>query len=188
MALQDDKIIDLFWDRNEQAITETTNKYQRYLMKVSMNILFDEEDSQENCNDTYLKAWNSMPPHKPDVLSLFLGRIARDGAIDIYRKKHSLKRGASQYAQCLDELEEVVSGQESVDDQMIAKELTQAINRFLETLPAQKRNAFLGRYYYADSMREIASYTGMSEANVKVTLHRVRRDLKAYLEKEGYTI
>ena len=188
MALEDEKIIDLYWARSEQAIAETDSKYRRYLMKISMNILSDEEDSQENINDTYLEAWNSMPPQRPPVLSSFLGMISRSGAIDIYRRKHSKKRLGSQYSACLDELEDLVSGQADVEDQLITSEILTLINRYLGGLSREKRAAFLGRYYYADSTRDIASYTGLSESNVKVTLHRCRRDLKEMLEKEGYCL
>ena len=148
--MQDEMIVDLYWKRDESAISETERKYGRYLSKIAYNILSDWEDSKETVNDTYLKAWNSMPTHKPSVLS--------------------------------------ISGSEATEQSIELKLLAEAINTYLYTLPAEARNTFVGRYYFADPIREVADYYGMSEPKVKSMLYRTRQGLKKYLEKEGYEL
>lgn len=186
--MQDESIVALYWERNEAAIEETKNKYDRYLFKIAHNILADFEDSQESVNDTYLAAWNSMPPHKPRILSTYLGKITRRISIDIFRKKTRNKRKASEYALSLSELEECLTGgnepEETIEVQLLAK----AINDFLRTLPKDARNLFIGRYYFLDSLRDVALYCGMSESRAKTLLFRTRCNLKVFLEKEGFEI
>lgn len=186
--MQDDLIVALYWKRDEAAIKETEQKYGQYLSKIAYHILSDIEDSKESVNDTYLKAWNSMPPHKPEFLAAYLGKITRELSIDIFRKRNREKRKASEYALSLSELEECVSGgdttQENVDLHLLAK----AINTYLYTLDPKTRIVFVGRYYYMDSIKEIASYCNMSESKTKSMLHRTRIGLKAHLEKEGFHI
>lgn len=184
--MEDDLIVSLYWNRDEQAIGETEKKYGRYLVKIAYNILSDLEDSKESVNDTYLKAWDSIPPHKPSVLSTYLGKITREVSIDIFRKCTSAKRQASTYAISLSELEECVSGGDTTMQDVDLHALVETINTFLRTLSPEARNTFVGRYYFMDSIREIASYYGMSEAKVKSMLHRTRIGLKANLEQEGY--
>ncbi len=184
--MEDDLIVSLYWNRDEEAIGETEKKYGRYLVKIAYNILSDLEDSKESVNDTYLKAWDSIPPHKPSVLSTYLGKITREVSIDIYRKRASVKRQASTYAISLSELEECVSGGDTTMQDVDLHALVETINTFLRTLSPEARNTFVGRYYFMDSIREIASYYGMSEAKVKSMLHRTRIGLKANLEQEGY--
>ena len=186
--MQDDLIVALYWKRDEAAIKETEQKYGQYLSKIAYHILSDIEDSKESVNDTYLKAWNSMPPHKPEFLAAYLGKITRELSIDIFRRRNREKRKASEYALSLSELEECVSGgdttQESVDLHLLAK----AINTYLYTLTPKARVVFVGRYYYMDSIKEIAAYYNMSEAKTKSMLYRARIGLKAYLEKEGFHV
>ena len=186
--MTDEAIVELYWDRKEQAIKETEVKYERYLMKISYNILSDMEDSRENVNDTYLKAWNSMPPQKPAILSTYLGKINRQGPIDICRKTTSKKRNGTEYESCLEELEESLADENSVESSVDAMLLSKTLNEYLHTLPPTKRNVFIGRYFYMDSMKDIAGYTGMSEQNVKNILHRTRGELKEYLLKEGFVL
>ena len=186
--MQDEKIVDLYWQRNEDAITETKNKYERYLLKVAHNILDDVEDSQESVNDTYLAAWNSMPPNKPNVLSTYLGKITRRISIDIFRKKNRVKRRASEYAISLTELEDCVSVRNTPDEELEVKLLADAINAFLRTIPADARNLFIGRYYFLDSLQDVARYCGMSESKAKSMLFRTRCNLRTYLEKEGFEV
>lgn len=188
MVKEDNEIIDLYWQKDEQAITETDRKYKRYLMKISHNILSSEEDCEENLSDTYLKTWNSLPPERPAVLSLFLGKITRTGAIDRWRRNHAMKRGSSEFDVCLEEIGDLVSGKEEVDEKILADELGKIINRWMSGLPQEKRIIFTGRYYYTDSIKEIAEYTGQTQASVKVILHRLRQNLKQVLAKEGYTL
>lgn len=182
--MDDSKIVDLYLSRDESAIKETETKYGRYLMKIAYNILSDLRDSEESVNDTYLRAWNSIPPHKPNVLSTYLGKITRQLSIDIYRKKNGKKREGSTYAISLEELSDCVSGKSTPEQEMEFKLLAEAIGKFLKTLPDETRNIFVCRYYFMDSIKEIASYCGSSESKIKSTLYRTRNGLKEFLESE----
>ena len=186
--MQDEKIVELYWKRNESAIKETQDKYGRYLMKIAYNILSDLEDSKESVNDTYLAAWDSMPPHKPDILSTYLGKLNRRISIDIFRNKKRDKRQASEYAVSLSELEDCVPGGSTPDDSLEAQLLGSAISAFLRTLSDDARNSFIGRYYFLDSLKEVAGYCGMSESKAKSMLFRTRRRLRDYLIKEGFDL
>ena len=186
--MKDAEIVDLYWERNEAAIQQTQQKYGAYLSKIAYNILSDFEDSKECVNDTYLKAWNSMPPHKPSVLSTYLGKITRELSIDMFRKKNSTKRYASEYAVSLDELGDSFSDGSTPEQTYDAKLLDEAINRFLRTLPDDARNTFIGRYYFFDSLKDVAAYCSMSETKAKSMLYRTRQSLKAYLVKEGFDL
>ncbi len=183
--MEDNRIVDLYWQRDESAISETQQKYGNYLTKIAYNILADVEDSRESVNDTYLKAWYSMPPQKPCVLSTFLGRITRQISIDIYRKKNAKKRQGSEYALALDELYDCASHNGAPEKEIEAQLLAKCIGDYLMTVSDEARNIFVCRYYFFDSMREIADHFGISESKVKSSLHRTRTGLKAYLEKEG---
>lgn len=184
--MQDEKIIALYWQRDENAIRETEQSYGRYLSKIAYNILSDLEDSKECVNDAYLKAWNSIPPHRPENLAAYLGKITRQLAIDIFRTKKRKKRQASEYAVSLSELEECVPDTAPARQDADLRLLAETINSYLSSLPREARTTFVGRYYYADSLREIAAYHGMSESKVKSMLYRTRQGLKNYLKKEGY--
>ena len=186
--MDDAQIVELYWRRDENAIQKSDEKYGRYLTGIAFHILADLEDSKESVNDTYLKAWNSMPPHKPDILSAYLGKITRQTSIDAYRKRGSQKRRGSQYALSLSELEECVSGGESPEREAEAALLADSINAFLRLLPSETRHAFIGRYYFMDSTREVAAYCGMSESKLKSVLYRARQKLKEHLEKEAFSI
>lgn len=186
--MKDDMIVALYWQRNENAIRETEQKYEHYLSKIAYNILSDFEDSKESVNDTYLKAWNSMPPHKPSVLATYLGKITRQLSIDIFKRRNREKRRASEYALSLSELEECVSGGDTTEQSIDLQLLAEAINAYLCKLSPEARNTFVGRYYYIDSIREVAAYYNMSESKAKSMLHRTRIGLKAYLEQEGFVL
>lgn len=186
--MQDEKIVALYWKRDESAIAETKMKYERYLIKVAHNILDDVEDCQESVNDTYLAAWNSMPPHRPSILSTYLGKLTRRISIDIFRRKNRLKRQASEYAISLTELEDCVSLRNTPDEELEVKFLADAINAFLRSQTEEARNLFVGRYYFLDSLREVAEYCGMSESKAKTMLFRTRCSLRTYLEKEGFQV
>lgn len=186
--MKDEQIVSLYWDRNEDAIAHTQRKYGTYLWKISHNILSDGEDSHECVNDTYLKAWNSMPPHRPSVLSTYLGKITRQLSIDVFRRKRSAKRIPSQYALSLDELGDIFSRGDTPEQELDARLLDEAVERFVRGLSADVRNAFVGRYYFFDSVSEVARYCGMTESGVKSLLYRTRQNLKAYLEKEGFVV
>ena len=168
--MEDYQIVELYWKRDQQAIRETENKYGHYLTKIALNILADLEDSKESVNDTYLKAWNSMPPHKPGILATYLGKITRQVSIDIFRKRTSKKRQPSQYALCLREAREWNTVFPDPVQEAELHTLAEAISTFLRTLSPQARNTFIGRYYFMDSIREISLYYDMSQSKVKSML------------------
>ena len=183
--LADETIIDLYWQRDERAIEETDFKYKTYLFSVITNLLGDKSDSEECLSDTYLGAWNAMPPERPTVLQAFLGKITRNLALDRYGFDHANKRG-SETQQIADEYWQCIPDEgPSLADQTA---LHAAINGFLATLPDRTRIVFLQRYWYMCTVEQIAGETGLSPANVKVMLHRTRRSFKEYLEKEGIDI
>ena len=186
--MEDLKIIELFFDRKEYAIAETERKYGRYLSKIAYNILFNTEDSEECVNDTYMKAWNAIPPQRPKILSTFLGKITRRLAIDIFRRKHAEKRGNSEYSISLSELDECIPDKLSAEAEFEQKELSESINRFLDSLSKENRDIFVCRYFYSDSIKEIASFFGTSEAKIKSSLFRSRKILKEHLLKEGFVL
>ncbi len=184
--MEDAQIVCLYWDRDETAIRETETKYDRYLTKIAYNILYDMEDSRESVNDTYLAAWNSMPPHKPSVLSAYLAKLTRRISIDCFRCRTRDKRLPSEYAVSLTELEDCLSGGDTTEEAVNVKLLADAIGIYLRLLPENARTAFIGRYYFLDPLKEVAAYCGMSESKAKSLLYRTRLGLKEYLKKEGY--
>lgn len=186
--MDDSMIIELFFERNETAIRETQNKYGGYLTKIAYNVLHDTQDSKECVNDTYWRAWNSIPPHRPGVLSTYLGKITRQISIDVFRKKSSKKRQGCQYTLSLSELEECVPGGGLPEDEAELQTLADSISAYLLTLSAEAQNIFVCRYYFLDSIRDIAARRNASESKIKSTLHRTRINLKRHLEKEGYSI
>ena len=184
--MEDEKIVALYWDRDEGAIRETERKYDRYLTKIAYNILNNLDDSRESVNDTYLAAWDSMPPHRPSVLSAYLAKLSRRISIDCFRYRTRDKRMASEYVVSLSELGECVSGGNTTEELVNVKLLADAIGIFLRLQSEEARTAFLGRYYFLDSVKEVAAYCGMSESKCKSLLHRTRLGLKDYLTKEGF--
>ena len=183
--MDDSKIIDLYWERSETAIIETSKKYSRYCHSISYNILRNNEDSEECVNDTYLRAWKAMPPKRPNCLTTFLGKITRNLSLDKYKQYNAEKRGLGQTESVLSELDEIVPSTSSVEQAIEENELTGALNHFLATLPKQKQIMFMQRYWYLMSIREIAEQADESESQVKSTLYRTRNSLKVFLEKEG---
>ncbi len=186
--MEDTQIVSLYWERNESAIRETEAKYDRYLTKIAYNILADREDSRESVNDTYLAAWDSMPPHRPSVLSAYLAKLTRRISIDRFRYRTREKRMGSEYAVSLSELGDCVSGGNTTEEIVNVKLLADAIGIYLRSQSEEARTAFLGRYYFLDSLKEVAAYLGISESKCKSLLYRTRVGLKAYLEKEGFCL
>ena len=178
------QIVEMYWKRNEQAISVTAEKYGTYCYSVAYGILHNEEDSKESVNDTYLSAWNSMPPHKPGILKTFLGKITRRLSIDKWRQKNAEKRGG-EIAEVLDELSECISPSGDPIAEMEKETLDKTINTFVRELKETEQRVFLCRYWYAKSIKEIAKLFGFSESKVKVMLMRTRNKLKARLETEG---
>ena len=186
--MDDAKIVQLYWDRNEQAIPATADKYGNYCTSIAKNILGNREDAEECVNDTYLNAWNSMPPHRPSILSTFLGKIVRNLSIKRYKYNTADKRGGGQLPVVLDEIAEFVSDTDSVEQEIDRKELLRAIDNFLGTLTAEKRSLFVRRYWHFDSVSDIANRFGMTENNVSVTLNRLRLKLHNYLLERGFEL
>lgn len=184
--MTDDKIIQMFFQRNEVAIEETHKKYGSYCFKIANNILNNREDSEECLNDTLLKTWDSIPPTRPIHFNLFLAKIIRNFAINKYRSKHTYKRGKGEIVLVLDELEQCIAGQSDVETLYIAEELQNTINKFVRGLPERDGNVFIRRYFYADSISDISNRYHLSENNVRVMLNRTRNKLRIRLEKEDY--
>lgn len=187
MKMQDEMIVELFWQRDETALAETETKYSGYLNKIAYGILADIEDAKEAVNETLLKAWNSIPPQRPGILKTYLGRITRQLSIDTYRRLHREKRIASEMTVSLEELSDTVGGGD-VAGELDYKALGEAIDRYLKTLGADARAAFVQRYYFNDTLREIAARQGSREGRIKSMLYRTRQGLREYLEKEGFEV
>ena len=185
--MEDSAIIDLYLNREESAIGETEKKYSNYLTKIAFNILADYEDSKESVNDTYLSAWNSIPPHEPDNLSAFLAKITRRISIDIFRKRTRQKR--SQYSVALSEVGGLIpSDVGNPVQESEYKLLGSLIRDWLGKLPDETRYIFINRYYRLESIKTLADCYGMSESKVKSILHRARKGLKEHLKKENYSL
>ena len=185
-CLPDDRIIELYWQRSESAIRETADKYGDYCHYIAYNILYNREDAEESVNDTWLVAWNNMPPHKPSILSSFLGKITRRISIDRWRKKHAGKRGGGEMDLVLDELEDCVSDPTDVEIVIEQQEMARVIREFLDGLGETERRIFLRRYWYMDSIAGIALEFDFTESKTASMLHRTRGKLRDKLESEGY--
>ena len=183
--MEDNRIVDLYWARNESAITETASKYGKYCYVIAYNILCNQEDADESVNDTYLGAWNAIPPHRPSILRAFLGKITRRVSLKKWRDIHRDKRGGGEVSLALDELSECVPSNVKVEDEIMAAELSKTLNRFIANLPAAERQVFLCRYWYLDSIEQISTDFCFSTSKVKSMLHRTRAKLHSYLKKEG---
>ena len=183
--MNDTEIVELYWNRKERAVEETAKKYGSYCYAIAYNILSNHEDSEESVNDTYIEAWNAIPPHRPLILSSFLGKITRRLAIDKWRSDHAQKRGGGELADVLDELAECVAYEDSAERHLEKQMLSQAINDFLKTLSETERKIFVCRYFYMESVEAVCKRFGYSVSKVKSTLFRVREKLRIYLQKEG---
>lgn len=183
--MDDGKIIELYFKRSEQAIKESQDKYGRQCGIIAYNILHSKEESEECVNDTWLKAWNSIPPKRPNRLAVFLGRISRNLAIDRYRRFRSQKRGGGEIAVCLDELAECVGYEETFPEGV---SLAEALKSFLISQTPQAKEIFMLRYWYVFGIKEIAERLRLSEAAVKMSLYRTRTALRLHLENEGFEI
>jgi RNA polymerase sigma-70 factor (ECF subfamily) len=186
--LEDEAIYDLYWARSEEAIARTHEKYGPWCRGIAIRILEIQEEAEECVSDTYLQVWNNIPPQRPGVFRAWLGRITRNLALDRYRKNHTARRGGGQTALALEELQDCVSGEATIETQLERQEIIDAINRFLETLPENQRNIFLRRYWHMTAVRDIANAYGISESRVNSMLFRLRKKLKAALEQEGIAV
>lgn len=184
--MEDSHIVALYWDRSEEAIARTADKYGRYCYSIAYHILADAGDSDEAVNDTYLGAWNSIPPHRPSALSTFLGKLTRRISINRWNERRADKRGGGELPLALDELAEAVPAQGTPEEAVAVRELTQSIDRFLACLPERERDMFVCRYWFLAPIAEIGERFGAGTSKVKSTLFRTRNKLKAHLEQEGF--
>lgn len=183
--MDDDKIIELFFERSEQAITEIGNKYGRLCGSVSYNILHNREDAEECVNEAYYTVWNKIPPERPDSLAAFICTIARNIAMNKFRYNKAQKRG---YTVCLDELEECVSGADSPEDQFENKQLAEYIDEFLDALDDKNHAVFVWRYWFGKDISDIGKKIGANDGAVKVRLMRLRKKLRNFLYRKGVTL
>ena len=183
--MEDKQIVSLYWARDPQAIDRSQEKYGPYCLSIARNILRQEQDAEESVNDTWLAAWNAMPPHRPAVLRLFLGKLTRRLSLQRLRRQGRLKRGGGEAALALEELSQCVDGSGDVQRELEATELAARINDFVLALPQAERRVFLCRYWYLDSVAEIAIRFGFSTSKVKSMLYRIRQQLRQTLEQEG---
>ena len=182
--MEDNKIVELYWNRDESAIAETRDKYGNYCFSIARNILHNQEDSEESVNDTYLAAWNQIPPTRPEFFFAWLAKVCRNAICHRISWMQAKKRNAvtlpleEELAECLPS--------STTEEEVDARELGRFLSTFLEGLPREKRLYFMRRYWFGDSIADIADRFGVGESKVKVTLHRTREKLKRELEKEGY--
>jgi len=184
--MEDQGIVTLYWQRNERAIEETAAKYGAYCHSIAFHILGNHADAEECVNDTYHSAWKSIPPNRPAVLSTYLGKITRRISFKRWRSRDAQKRGGGELTLSLEELKECIPDRTSVDDGLMAAELSKTIDAFLLTLPANDRRVFVRRYWYCLSIAEISLEFGYSQSKTESILYRVRKKLLARLIKEGY--
>lgn len=183
--MEDECIVELYWTRSENAISETSTKYGKYCYTVAYHILSSAEDAEESVNDTYLDAWNSMPPHRPAILSTFLGKITRRIAIDRWRGRDAKKRGGGEVVLTLEELAECVSSKYDVEREIEEQELIGALNTFLGKLSKDERDVFICRYFFLMPLSDICNKFQFGSSKVKSMLSRTRNKLRNYLMKEG---
>lgn len=183
--MEDGEIVGLYWERREAAIRETSVKYGRYCAAIAMNILGKMEDAEEICNDTWLAAWNSIPPNRPEVLKTFLGKIARRLSLKRLRDTGRAKRGGGTVALALEELGECVASGERAEDGFDRNMLIGALNDFVASLRQNERRVFICRYWYLDSIEKISGDFGYSRSKVKSMLYRTRSKLTEHLKREG---
>ena len=183
--MDDERIVGLFWQRDEAAIAETKNKYEKYCFSIAYRILNDHEDAKECVNDVFLGAWNSIPPHRPEVLSTFLGKITRRIALKKVRSQSAAKRGGGEACVSFEELEECIPSGMAVDERLEEAELVRIIDSFLEGLTVTERRVFLRRYWFFDSIGEISKRYGFGNSRVKMILKRTRDKLRVRLKEEG---
>ena len=184
--MEDKTILDLYFARDELAITETDRKYGGYCYSVANRILCSNEDSEEIVSDTLWQTWNSIPPQRPNFLKLFLAKVTRNLAFTRWRRLSAAKRGGGETELVLEELAGCIPGHEQIDDRLNARELAKVIRGFLDTLPERDQEIFLLRYFYAEDAQSIAERYGMKRGNINVILSRTRLKLKTYLTQEGY--
>lgn len=186
--MDDNEIVQLFWERNESALTETDRKHGKRCRIIAENILNNCEDAADCVNDCYFKVWNLIPPERPNFFGAFLSSIVKHTAIDFLKAKTAEKRGGGEMPLVIDELEEVLSDNSCVERNYENKEIIGKINDFLKELPSKDRRMFVLRYWYCCDIPQIASRLGTRKNTVSVILHRTRKSLREYLKKGGYEL
>ena len=186
--MTDTEIIELYWERSERAISETERKYGSYCMTIARNILNNREDSEECVNDTFLSAWNAIPPTRPNILSAFLAKITRNHALNRLKLQKRQKRGEGEAALLLSELGECISSPDSAEELTDEKILGEAIGEFLKTLPEVTSAVFVQRYFYCRSIAEIAKLSGFSKSKITTLLFRTREKLRQTLIEKGFEL
>ncbi len=186
VCVEDSCIVELYWKRDERAIAETERKYGAYCQSIAFRILGDREEAQECVNDTYQGAWESIPPHRPAMLSTYLGKLTRRISLKVLRSRSAQKRGGREAALSLEELSECIPAGTCLEDTVALKELVASLNAFLAALPVAQRRVFVLRYWHALPIADICRQLGYSKSKVESMLHRTREKLKKQLEKEGY--
>lgn len=186
--MEDSRIVALYWQRSEQALAETADKYGSYCRTVARRILPGAEDAEECVNDAYLAAWNSIPPHQPESLGGYLGKLTRRIALKKYRDLHAQKRSGDTLTVALEELAECIGGSEAPEEALAGTALLEALTGFVQHLPVVQRRVFLRRYWYLDSIADIASDFGFTQSKVKSMLSRIREKLRHELCKEGFNL
>lgn len=186
--MDDNKIIDMFFARDERAISEISTRYGVYCGRIARNILQNEQDVEQALNDTYFKVWRSIPPERPEILPAFLARITRNTALSIYRRAHADKRGGGEVPLVLDELGDLASDNSSVESVAERHAVLEEIASFLKKQPKRTRMIFIMRYCELNSVSAVAAHFGISEGSVSVTLNRTRKKLRSHLKKEGYEL
>ena len=185
-TMSDEQIVELYWQRDEQAIKETEIKYKSFLLSVALNIVHDMCDSEECLNDTYIGAWNAIPPARPLALQAFLGAIMRRMAIDRFRANNRQKRIASEFTLSLSEFEDFIADDSDMNAEIEAKELGKIISNYVRSLPDRQMYIFVSRFYIADSPATISKELGCSVSTVKREIESIKIGLKKHLESEGY--
>lgn len=186
--MEDTKILDLYFARDQQAIAETDRKYGGYCFSLANSILKNQQDAEETVSDTYFHTWNAIPPQRPAVLRLFLAKITRNLSFTRWRSYSAEKRGGGELNLVLEELEECLAAPGGVEDSIQGKELAKAIRSFLDTIPQREQDLFLRRYFFVETSEAIAQRYGMKQGTVLRTLSRIRKKLKDYLTQEGYAV
>lgn len=184
--MDDNEIVKLFTERSEEAVAAAVKKYKTYCMRIAVNIIHSREDAEECVNDVFMKAWELIPPHKPENLQAFLGKLTRNLAINRHRGMLAEKRGSGDAMLAFEELSAVISDSTSIENEAERRELLNEISAFLKKLPERKRNIFIARYWYCESIRDIAEKFSVSESNASVILNRTRRKLREHLLKRGF--
>lgn len=184
--MEDCQIVELYLHRNSEAIRETESKYGTYCMTIADRILHNREDSEECVNDTWLKAWNSIPPQIPQKLRMFLAKITRNLAVNRLQAETAAKRGGGEQTLCIEELGECIASSRDVEKEFEASELEECVRTFVRGLPEKEGNIFVRRYFFTESASEIADRYGMTDNHVTVILHRTRKKLRNCLRKGGF--